>query len=283
MKTGWVRQIILEHDSLAWVGTYGEGLFRVIGGEWGRVRGAFKGDYVLCLKQENNALWIGTARNGAYCFSRGNFAQWDTTNGLCDNNVWDIGPGPEGEALFGSRYHGITRMKAGRFSCIARDSGLPDNGVTVISRDSRNRWWIGTALGGLCGIGEGDTVRLNRASGLSGNYIRAFLCDSGVRCVGSWDGGLDTLSGKGWEHVAAVAKPVAALARDGGGRLWAGTWGSGIFVRTAGGWKNLTSGNSGLPDDHVIDIKFDSRGNAWLATNKGLARYGVQRDFTSSR
>ena len=37
--------------------------------------------------------------------------------------------------------------------------------------------------------------------------------------------------------------------------------------------ENLTAANSGLPDDHVIDIKFDSTGSVYFATNKGVARY----------
>lgn len=40
-------------------------------------------------------------------------------------------------------------------------------------------------------------------------------------------------------------------------------------------WTNLTTANttSGLPSDEVLDLKFDSKGTLWLATEVGLVKY----------
>jgi ligand-binding sensor domain-containing protein len=243
----------------------------VAGKRWSKVGNGFKGDFILCLKRTDEALWIGTARDGAYCLLNGSFMNFDTMSGLCDNNVWDLCLSPDKGILFCSRYNGLTRMLGGNFTCLSRDSGLPDREVTLARMDSRGNTWIGTAAGGLCMFGARDTLYYNTRNGLSGNYVRALLCDSTARWLGTWDGGLDFFNGNSWEHVPGVPAPVVALQIDGTGRVWAGTWGGGIYIREKEGWRNVNPANSGLPDDHVIDIRFDAAGHVYLATNKGLA------------
>ncbi len=243
IKTDLIRQIILQKDRLSWVGTYGDGLYQVNGNRWGKVGNIFRGEYILTLKENKGAFWIGTARDGAWCFKDNGFLHMDTSSGLCGNNVWDICFRQNEEILFCSRYSGITQWNGNSSVCIGNHSGLPDNEVTLAETDKSNRLWIGTARSGLCGILNTDTLRVHRGTGISGNYIRAILCDSTLRYVGSWDGGLDYFNGRCWEQIAAVGKPVVVLRTDDLGHVWAGTWGMGVYMQDGSSWKVLNSEN----------------------------------------
>jgi ligand-binding sensor domain-containing protein len=272
MQTGLVRQSLPESSGPLWAGTYGNGLYRLSGEQWEQVALSGGGDYITALQKDSTGgLWIGTARAGAYCFRNGKYEHFNTTNGLLDNNIWDIFTDPDGSVWFASRYKGLTRMKEGTFETWTTAQGLPDHYVTVVRRDSKGVVWVGTARGGLCGIRDSGMVYLNHTNGLSGRYVRTLLCDSVPRYVGTWDGGLDYFDGKGWKHDPAVEKPVVCLVTSPEGQLWAGTWGSGAYYRTGRGWERLAPEKSGLPDGHVIDIRFDRAGQAYFSTSKGLA------------
>jgi ligand-binding sensor domain-containing protein len=228
---------------------------------------------ILCLKNDGaGGFWAGTAREGAYHFRNGVWTHLSAADGLADNNVWDVFPDHD-TIWFCSRYQGLCRWTRDSAAVWTRKQGLTDREITVAQKDGRGVLWVGSVWGGLCGFRFGAVQLLNRLCGrLSGNYIRCIVCDSVPRWVGSWDGGLDYFNGSGWEHIPPVKPPVTVLVYDPRGRLWAGTWGSGVFIReTDGTWDSANTRNSGLPDDHVIDIKFDRAGKAYFATNKGVA------------
>ena len=69
------------------------------------------------------------------------------------------------------------------------------------------------------------------------------------------------------------------------GRIWVGSDGGGIFcIPGDGRTVNYSSGNSGLPDDSVMDITMDKRGTLWIATfMDGLVTYREGRGFKPFR
>lgn len=269
-----IRQIIIENNELSWVGTYGSGLYKVNEGKWQKVDSPFAGNHILCLRPDNKGgLWIGTANNGAYYYFQDNWVHIDQDQGLSDNNVWDILISKNKEVWLCSRYRGACRKSSDSLRCFNTKDGLPDNQVTVATEDSRGTIWLGTARGGLCGYKDEQFEYINSRNGISGNYIRAIICDSIPRWVGSWDGGLDYFNGEKWEHIEKIKKPVVFLGFDKNNKLWVGTWGYGIYIQRTKEWENLTVENSGLPDNHVIDIDFAEDGKIYFATSQGVAVY----------
>ena len=269
-----IRQIIIENNELSWVGTYGGGLYKVKGDKWQKVSSPFIGDYILSLKMDNqDGLWVGTAKNGAYYYFQDKWINIRQNQELSDNNVWDILINKNEEIWFCSRYKGACRKNSNSFKCFNTKDGLPDNQVTVAVEDSKSTVWLGTARGGLCGYKNGQFVYINSRNGISGNYIRAIICDSIPRWVGSWDGGLDYFNVEKWERIAEVKKPVVFLGFNGKDDLWVGTWGHGVYTNRSGEWEHLTTENSGLPDNQVIDIEFGGDGKIFFATSKGVAVY----------
>lgn len=87
---------------------------------------------------------------------------------------------------------------------------------------------------------------------------------SGRTWLGSDESGLWEYVGGQWlQHRRRGPHPVAsyrALAVDAGGRVWAAAEGGGVQWRLVrfdeNGWSTLTSGNSGLNDHWVFDLRF---------------------------
>jgi ligand-binding sensor domain-containing protein len=250
INTNLIRQIIINNEILSWVGTFGGGLYKIDGRKYKKVGHPFTGKYIFSLKKDSTGgLWVGTAKYGAYYYNKGTWTHLDRKSGLAGNNVWHI-----------------LRMSI--------KQGLPDRQVTVAEEDTRGNVWIGTARGGLCCFSS-DSIHLfyNKKNGLSGNYIRALICDTTIKWVGSWDGGLDLFTGEKWEHINEIKKPVVFLGYDKYKNLWIGTWGYGIYYQYPEGWKRITHKNSALPNNYVIDIKFAQNGKIYFATSGGVAIY----------
>ena len=69
------------------------------------------------------------------------------------------------------------------------------------------------------------------------------------------------------------------------GRTWVGSDGQGLFCLLGDGRTvNYNSGNSGLPDDSVMDLALDRRGTLWIATfMDGLVTYDDKHGFRRFR
>ncbi|MGD9201241.1 MAG: two-component regulator propeller domain-containing protein [Chitinispirillia bacterium] len=274
LSSDLIRQIIIKDDSLQWIGTYGGGLFRKKNNTWEKVSLPFGGKYILTLIPDlYGGLWIGTARKGAYYFLKNRWKHLNSDSGLTDNNVWHILEDSKRNLWFCSRYKGICRMTSDSMSCFTMKNGLPDRQVTLAVEDSKGGIWFGTVRGGLCRYINGTFEYLNTKHGIRGNYIRALICDSIPRWVGTWDRGLNYFTGDRWVLIEEVKKPVVYIGFDKREYLWIGTWGHGVYVKRNDKWDHITSSNSKLPNNFVIDIAFDSRGTAYFATSKGIARF----------
>jgi ligand-binding sensor domain-containing protein len=70
--------------------------------------------------------------------------------------------------------------------------------------------------------------------------------------------------------VAYNPNYVVALAVDGAGVAWAGTWGGGLSRYDGSGWTHFTV-HEGLPGNHVFMLQVVD-GVLWIGTNQGLAR-----------
>jgi ligand-binding sensor domain-containing protein len=272
MSTNRIRQLIVIGDALSWVGTYSGGLYRILNGRWEKVGMPYIGDYVLSLKLDPyGGLWVGTARNGAYRFFNNAWTHIDVSECLADNNVWEIFLSDTNKIWFCSRYRGIYLKETDRCSCITTRQGLSDREMTCAAQDSTGTIWFGTARGGVCGFKDGTWTFINRRTGIGGNYIRALVCDSTLRWIGSWDAGLEYFNGASWKRCVEIKPPVTIISIDKRNTLWVGTWGNGVYRKDVSGWTHILSGKNGLSDNYVIDIKFDSENRIYFATSGGVA------------
>jgi len=105
--------------------------------------------------------------------------------------------------------------------------------------DDGDYLWVGT--------GGGDLVKLNKATG---DFI----------VYDKWNSPLPD------DYVPAIAI-------DGDGNKWIGTWGGGLAKFDGVNWTVYNTSNSGLPYNWVYAIAIDGQGNKWIGTYGGLAVY----------
>ena len=114
---------------------------------------------------------------------------------------------------------------------------LPDNDICNLFVDAAGRLWIATNVGGLARYDEASDSFVTYAAGL-----------------------------RGLSHVT-----VNAVADDGHGGLWVGTWGGldHLDPRTGVIQKAM---DQGLPNDRIGALYRDPSGTLWIGTASGLAR-----------
>lgn len=95
--------------------------------------------------------------------------------------------------------------------------------------------------------------------------------------VGSTKGLFLFSSGKLEEVKSIPVNAITRVARDPiRGWLWAGTT-DGLFRRDDAGKQSYYVDNRWLPDNHVIDFTFDSEGNVFVLTKKGVVELQFKR------
>ncbi len=66
---------------------------------------------------------------------------------------------------------------------------------------------------------------------------------------------------------------ITAIAIDGDGNKWIGTYGGGLSKFDGTNWSVFNTSNSGLPDNSITCINIDANGNKWIGTYKGLVKF----------
>jgi len=109
----------------------------------------------------------------------------------------------------------------------------------------------------------------------NGNYINALAIEGDYIWVGTNGGGLvklNMLTGEKVNYTKGSGLPsnyVLAIAIDGQGNKWIGTWEGGLAKFDGVNWTVYNTSNSGLPDDYVYAITIDGLGNKWIGTWRG--------------
>jgi hypothetical protein len=106
-----------------------------------------------------------------------------------------------------------------------------------------------------------------------------YLADEGQYLwVGTW-GGLVKLNKSTGEYIIydewnskLPNNHVYAIAIDGGGNKWIGTY-RGLAKFDGVNWTVYDTSNSGLPSNYVNAIAIDGGGNKWIGTYRGLAKF----------
>jgi signal transduction histidine kinase/streptogramin lyase len=153
-------------------------------------------------------------------------------------------------------------------------SGLPDEGVGSLFQDSRGRIWVST----LTGIGYLEADRFVPTS-VPGGLVGSLTEDSsGNLWIANRELGLFRLSPRNefqqipWTTFGRK-DPAVVLATDPlHGGLWLGFSRGGVVWFRDGHVRSSYSATDGLGEGRVNDLRFNSEGALWIATEGGLAR-----------
>jgi ligand-binding sensor domain-containing protein/signal transduction histidine kinase len=149
------------------------------------------------------------------------------------------------------------------------DLGLPGTVVTAAIQTQDGYLWVGTPSG----LGRFDGVRFagfpaSDTPGLPSDLIYCFREDrNGVLWIGTGMGLVRVADGR-FTLAGFDNRPVRALAEDGAGNLWVGTWGDGVHVLRNGRFEPFKP--EGMPADlRVHALLIDAQEQVWIAPEKG--------------
>jgi len=301
-----INTILEDRKGAVWIGTKGNGLFRVFEGKAQRVPTSHNYIRALCEDREGN-LWVGTGGGGLNrlrlrslrLFDRSNLLPKDSITSLCestDGSLWlvpreatpvqlarnrqEIVPSPKdqqlpsGVTLCADRAGGVWlgSFDRGVFHLVGNRVeaiGLEKKQIDAILEDSHRTLWVGTLNDGLFSVRNGQITHFPTTNKLQ--QISALAEDAGgCVWVGTFAGGLYQRTEQGFDSAAVMpGASILTILAEGTNRLWIGTRGGGLLSFIAGKIQQVTR-QQGLPDDDVRQILLDEEGHVWIGSAHGL-------------
>ena len=263
---------------------------------------------VDCITMDRTGvLWVGTG-NGVSRLDtyRKPFAHYRhspaDSSGLSNNFVWSLLEDGEG-LLWIATTDGLNRLdpQTGAFTVFRHDpedsTSLGSNDLTILHEDRQGWLWIGGANGLLSrmdrktGKFENFQPDPDNPDGLSSDRTYAFYeGESGTLWIATFAGlvGYDPASGSfkryrlaQEEDGAEEEEPIRTLCGDSAGRLWIGTWGTGIICvnrvnHDLTRYRHDPDDRNSLSNDNVLCFHEDRNGVMWIGTGNGLNRFEPQ-------
>jgi signal transduction histidine kinase/ligand-binding sensor domain-containing protein len=204
----------------------------------------------------DDRVWVGSAGQGLFALDNGQFSRPFPSESIGRSVRCLYRDGQRG--LWIGNDFGLFRWDGTQLQDFTMKEGFAPAFVTAITGDAAGNLWIGTALGELRRLRDGQ--------------CQSFVPD-------------DSLTDRSLFVTATSANPLAGLKRGtllGGepfdalhanrdGVVWIGSLGGGLLRFKDGRFTRFTT-RDGLPSDHVNQILEDNVGWLWLGTRAGIVR-----------
>ncbi|MFK7946069.1 MAG: two-component regulator propeller domain-containing protein [Saprospiraceae bacterium] len=229
------------------------------------------------LKDNTGNVWLATDGGGLYCIYDAPFTNYSVTNGLKNTFVHDISENKNGEIIAGTK-NGLFKLKNEKWR-EERLNILYDNVEIWQFRQTSNKEIIFSSDLGifryedyseLC-IPDKNTSKtfiLDKYNQVNLFYKKFFYkypsCDEKpVR----------------WPINDDAIRAGYCMYEDANSNLWMGT--NEGAIRFKQGVSERFTVKDGLPNNQINDIKQDSIGNIWFATERGLSKLDNNGQFTN--
>lgn len=115
----------------------------------------------------------------------------------------------------------------------------------------------------------------NTSETINDDHISSIAIDkNGNIWFGTDEGGVTKYTGSTWITYNELSnKTINTITIAPDDKIWFGTNGYGIYIFDNSTWLNYTTLNSGLVSNRINNIKFDTQGNVWIATNNGVSKF----------
>jgi signal transduction histidine kinase/DNA-binding response OmpR family regulator/ligand-binding sensor domain-containing protein len=248
----------------------------------------------LFLDKEQHKLWLGTVSEGLFIF---NFI-----TGTCSNELNSVIPkqpilaieqNTESSCLIGFDGQGIWELdrRNQKVLNVYKESldvpfSLRGNGVYDLYCDTNRRVWVCTYSGGLSFLDQASPlvnqiVHLpNNPNSLINNDVNSILEDHWGKLWFATNNGIsyrDPANNKWYSFYndkETHAQVFLSLCEDNQGRIWAGTYSSGVYILDGKTGKEMAHYNkneigSPFQNDFIFSIYKDHSGDIWLGGGSG--------------
>jgi len=253
-----------------------KGLFRWSRGEPGpRPVAGVRGPVVALLEDRDRTLWVGTWGYGIYRVIGDRVESWSGQAELPDEFIRKLFEDREGSLWIGMRSGGLARWTEGRIVPLGTAEGLAGNYSTTVAQDLEGALWLGTWRGGLYRLKDGRLEPRPTPLPALYLTIRAMAFDRrGHPWIGNWEGLFEYDGTRYLHHAATADSPiheVSALHFDRSGALWVGTANHGLHIFPSG--KPDSSGmRIAVESAQVTALLEDGHRRMWVGTDRGFGR-----------
>jgi PAS domain S-box-containing protein len=272
-----VRSLLVDREGNVWVGMVGPGLLRLRPAPltaYAKDEGLSDSSFNTVFQDREGRIWLGW--DLLYWFDGHRFHLFP---GVKD--ILAIAQTGDGDLWFGG-YSGLYRWRSGVLSHFKVEAPA----VGSIYQDREGTLWIGGSReerpGGLFRFREG---KLDQIPGISGvNNV------TGGRDGGFWVAAIEGLfyvrGGKAllYEQNQSLPGQMRDIYQDSTGTLWLATYGEGLFRFRDGRLKAITT-KDGLPNNMLLRILEDGKGNLWFTSTHNIFRLSLKElnDFAEGR
>jgi signal transduction histidine kinase/ligand-binding sensor domain-containing protein len=279
--------ILQDHNGYLWIGTWGNGLFRLKDGRFQSELLTGNSSAIRTMEEDAGGnVWIGTWFNGLFRYNGAGFEHILLGRETLTDAISALLSDKSGGFWVGT-YTGLLHYADG---VPAKDKGvllLKDKLITCLAQNDDGSILVGTSAGLYRVVG--DTVRM--VAGLSHPYVLSVSIDNARNVwVGTKGGGLDWLKGDHPVHLdttnGMVDYTIFSVLDDGQGFLWMAT-SRGIVRVQRQQLEELAAQKSrtldyvllgkadGMPSSECLGVAqpHSTRakdGTLWFATAKGL-------------
>jgi PAS domain S-box-containing protein len=281
-----VLKMLRDRDGGLWVGPAGQGLVHIHQGRtevFSESDGLSGNDIYDLFEDREGNIWVATV-NGLDRFHELPVVTYSRKQGLSDIPWGGLLAATDGSIWFATldglnrlshsqvtvyRQHGTmaSKQKAG-------GNGLPDEGVGSLFQDSRGRIWVSTPTG-VGYLAADRFVPTSAPGGLVGSIT---MDASGNLWIANRELGLLRLSPDHafppipWARFGRKDPAVVLAADPLYGGLWLGFSRGGVVWFLDGQVRSSYSATDGLGKGAVNQLRFDSEGALWIATESGITR-----------
>jgi PAS domain S-box-containing protein len=278
-------EMLRDRDGGLWVCPAGRGIVHIYQGRtdvFSESDGLSGDDIYDLFEDREGNIWVATI-NGLDRFRELPVVTYSKKQGLSDIPWGGMLAARDGSVWFAT-LNGLNRLSHGQVAVYRQHrtargqevvgSGLPDEGVGSLFQDSRGRIWVST----LTGIGYLETDHFVPTSAPGGLVGSITMDASGNLWIANRELGLLRLSQDNvfppipWATFGRK-DPAVVLATDPlHGGLWLGFLRGGIVWFRDGHIRSSYSAIDGLGEGPINQLRFDSEGALWIASEGGLTR-----------
>lgn len=254
-EKGYLKQILppqsrggpgitsIYHDpgGSMWVGTFGNGLYRIDKNSGSSTRIADPSgrlnNNILGISGKGEDIWFATLGGAARCnYNPGinsdfNFELFSSAEGLGNNFIYTVLADRKGNIWFGTDGKGAAIYKNGRFSGFGEKQRMPARVIYSITEDNDGDIWLSSANEGIFRYDGAEITNFTLASGLRNLKITSLVSGGKNQVVVVHTQGVDVVNSRtgqvsylGMEAgITGINPDLNAVASDSSGTVWIGT------------------------------------------------------------
>jgi signal transduction histidine kinase/ligand-binding sensor domain-containing protein len=218
-------------------------------------------------------VWVGARVGNESVRYRGDaIHRVDATDGLHGTRPISFFEDRGGNLWIGANRGGLFRLREPRLKLYKTGTDLPPGAVLSVAADPGGTIHIGTMGAGLLAFDGSRFQPLSVGDPRSPLFLATSVV--GARGGGVWTGtqfgSLRHWTGHGLAEPVGRPGGTRALLSDRSGRLWRGTFSSGLDCHEPGRIRTYRTTN-GLSSDSITALAEDRDGSLWVGTEKGLS------------